>query len=142
MAQNLAKLLTKAGTTTFAEASKAPVLAYYFSAHWCPPCKKFTPLLAENYTKWNAAGKQIEIVFCSFDKNETEFKQYFSTMPWTALPYGDPKIQELAQKFEVQGIPNLCFVSKDGKDELLSSNGYEDLMFTREKAIDTWKKLY
>ena len=26
-------------------------LLIYFSAHWCPPCKAFTPSLAERYRK-------------------------------------------------------------------------------------------
>merc|ERR1712243_152859 len=52
------KLLTKSGESTMASVQSAPVLAYYFSAHWCPPCRKFTPVLADLYKKWNANGKE------------------------------------------------------------------------------------
>ena len=52
------------------------------------------------------------------------------------------RIQELAEKFEVEGIPFLCVVSKDGKETKLSDNGYEDVMLKKEKAIDEWRKLY
>ena len=33
-----------------------PVLALYFSAHWCPPCRQFTPLLARAYSQAKQAG--------------------------------------------------------------------------------------
>jgi len=142
MAESTTKVFNKSGETTLSEINKAPVVAYYFSAHWCPPCRKFTPLLVENYNKWNANGKQIEIVFCSFDKKEDQYNDYYKEMPWATFPFSDSHVQDLGQKFEVEGIPNLCIVSKDGKEELLSSNGYEDLMLKKEKAIDEWKKLY
>ena len=25
------------------------IVAFYFSAHWCPPCKAFTPILKKFY---------------------------------------------------------------------------------------------
>ena len=42
------------------DATGAPFLGLYFSAHWCPPCKAFTPKLVETYNKVKAAGKQLE----------------------------------------------------------------------------------
>ena len=62
----------------------------YFSAHWCPPCRGFTPALAEYYNDWQAANedKKFEIVFLSSDRSEDDFKGYFDEMPWAALKFG------------------------------------------------------
>ena len=45
------KIITKTGETDEKILQSAPVIAYYFSAHWCPPCRKFTPVLASLYNK-------------------------------------------------------------------------------------------
>ena len=46
----------------------AEVVFLYFSAHWCPPCKQFTPLLANLYKDINKNNKRFEIIFVSLDK--------------------------------------------------------------------------
>lgn len=69
---------------------KGKVLALYFSAHWCKACQNFTPLLKDWYKKIRRSdsGKNnFEIVFISSDNEEDEFKEYYSEMPWLALPY-------------------------------------------------------
>ena len=38
------------------------VVGLYFSAHWCPPCRGFTPKLAEVYTAIKGTGKSLEIL--------------------------------------------------------------------------------
>ena len=65
------------------------VLGLYFSAHWCPPCRGFTPKLAEWYTKLTTGPlkDKFEIVFVSSDRDEDSFDSYFDEMPWLALPY-------------------------------------------------------
>lgn len=40
----------------------------YFSAHWCPPCRKFTPLLAEGYK--NSTKNNYDMIFISHDRSE------------------------------------------------------------------------
>jgi len=83
----------------------------YFSAHWCPPCRQFTPQLAERYKALLAANKELEIVFVSSDREEASFHEYFSSMPWTALPFSARDIKaQLSSKFGVSGIPSLVFL--------------------------------
>jgi len=83
-------------------------LLLYFSGHWCPPCRGFTPTLAENYKTYKAAGLELEVVFVSSDRDEKSFSEYFSEMPWLALPYADRARKDaLSKAFEVSGIPSL-----------------------------------
>ena len=44
------------------------------SAHWCPPCRMFTPKLRQTYLQLKAAGKDFEVVFCSFDRSQKDFE--------------------------------------------------------------------
>lgn len=98
------------------------VIGLYFSAHWCPPCKAFTPLLVETYKKVKAAGKELEVVFVSSDKDMGQFQEYFATMPWLAIPPGDKRKAALSSRFEVEGIPALVLL--DGATgETINANG-------------------
>jgi len=98
------------------EALGGKTLALYFSAHWCPPCKRFTPELAKTYAALKAAGRDdVEFVFVSGDRDEEAFKKYFATMPWLALPFDEERYEELSSHFEVDGIPTLITLSPEGK---------------------------
>lgn len=90
-------------------------VAIYFSAHWCPPCRGFTPKLAEWYTE-DLQKKGMEVVFVSSDREESGFKEYFGEMPWLALPYEDRERKAaLSKKFKCQGIPHLVILDGEGK---------------------------
>merc|ERR550537_31921 len=98
------------------------VIGLYFSAHWCPPCRAFTPQLAEQYKKIKAAGLPFEIVFASSDQNEKQFREYFKEMPWLALPFKDRERKEaLSSHFGVRGIPTLVLLDTDRS--VLTTNG-------------------
>ncbi len=57
----------------------------YFSAHWCPPCRAFTPQLTRFYTSLKSKRDDFDIVFVSSDKNQAGFDEYYRDMPWLAL---------------------------------------------------------
>ena len=46
------QLLRKDGAVVQADEALTDkkIIAFYFSAHWCPPCRLFTPVLAEFYS--------------------------------------------------------------------------------------------
>jgi len=81
------KLVGKDGevATEIALTGKTAV-ALYFSAHWCPPCRQFTPQISEWY-KTDLQSRGLEVVFISGDKDEKTFDEYFGEMPWLALPF-------------------------------------------------------
>ncbi|KAJ9165924.1 hypothetical protein P3X46_020737 [Hevea brasiliensis] len=93
----------------------------FFSAQWCRPGVKFTPKLVSIYHKIkqmltpNANDEDFEIVFVSSDCDQPGFDSYFNTMPWLALPFGDPTVKSLTKHFDVQGIPCLIILGPDGK---------------------------
>jgi nucleoredoxin len=97
-------LSAKDGTTIKPESLADKVVGLYFSAHWCPPCKAFTPKAAATYEKVKAAGKPYEMVFVSSDKDEKAFDEYRAEMPWLALPFQHRELKnKLARKFKVSG---------------------------------------
>ena len=123
------KLETKDGVVSTAEALKGKkAVAIYFSAHWCPPCRNFTPKLAEAYKGLVAMGKSIEVVFISSDNDERSFELYYGEQPWLAQPYAKRKLKAaLSKKYEVSGIPSLIIL--DGETgELITKDGRRVVM--------------
>jgi len=100
------------------------MIGLYFSAHWCPPCRQFTPMLAGIYSQMKSSGKSIEIIFVSSDKDEVSFKEYFDEMPWLALPFPERQLKnDLSSVFEVNGIPMLVLLKPDGS--LITTDGVQ-----------------
>ena len=123
-----------------------PFFGLYFSAHWCPPCRGFTPKLINFYEVANKTNKQLEIIFVSSDKTEAEFNEYFGTMPWLSIPFKDEAIQNLKDAFDIMGIPTFLVFNSEGKlidgkarttvDNRYPKNGYSEQ--TTKTIIDIW----
>uniref|UniRef100_A0A8B9QDC9 Nucleoredoxin n=2 Tax=Palaeognathae TaxID=8783 RepID=A0A8B9QDC9_APTOW len=99
----------------------------YFSAHWCPPCRSLTRVLVESYRKIKEAGQKFEILFVSADRSEDSFKQYFSEMPWLAVPYTDEaRRSRLNRLYGIQGIPTLIVL--DSKGDVITRQGRVEVL--------------
>jgi len=127
--------LGKSGEVSLADIS-ADVIGLYFSAHWCGPCRAFTPTLTNVYNEIKAAGKSFEIIFVSSDRAQSGFDEYFKSMPWIALPFGDRRKNALSQRFQVAGIPTLIVLKKDGS--VVSTTGRADVGNLGVRAYDKW----
>lgn len=91
--------------------------ALYFSAHWCPPCRAFTPKLVEWYKEFKAKHENFELVFVSSDESEKDQIEYMKEagMPWPGVKFGEKKTAGL-DKYAAGGIPYLVLIDENGKD--------------------------
>jgi len=97
----------------------------YFSAHWCPPCRGFTPRLATKY-KEEMQEKGFTIIFASWDSDEAAFNGYFGEMPWAAFPFEcSDALKKSAALPNVNGIPTLYLFNKG---ELYETGGRAAVM--------------
>lgn len=136
-------LLTKVKGSTPTSVSTVTALAgkillVYFSAHWCGPCRNFTPQLANFYNNVIQATphlkSQIEVVFCSADHSEQDFKGYYRDMPWAAIDFDEDAREQLMGMFQVSGIPRLIVFGTNG--QVLQSNAVGTALTAQ--AAEAW----
>lgn len=110
----------------------------YFSAHWCPPCRLFTPELMKTYKTLVEKSKRVELVFCSLDNEEKDWEEYTADMPWLCMPFGSEQSQEMAEKYEADGIPHLVII--DGESgQVITTEGTEEVRSDPEGINFPWK---
>lgn len=116
----------------------------YFSAHWCPPCRLFTPVLVDFYNKINEKEKKLEIIFVSNDQSPQQFNEYYKTMPWCAVNFDDDIRDTLGEAFQINGIPTLLVFDNKGKKlcddaRTIIEENYDKK--TKESALKAFEKL-
>lgn len=133
-------LLTKFGLIPSSDLQAVEFVLLYFSAHWCGPCKAFTPRLAEFYKEVNAAQQRLEVVFVSLDRDEGGFDAYYEEMPWLAVPYSSAQLrQQLNAGYGVSGIPKLLLVRKNGS--VASEGCRSDVERVGPQALERWRSV-
>jgi len=135
------QLLKKTGEVVNAnEALKdKKIICYYFSAHWCPPCRNFTPILADFYNELTKDSEEpLEVIFVSGDNSPEELMAYMNDLhgDWLAVQHGAVLSEQLLQKYEISGIPSLVVVNQSG--QLISSNGRSEVTEKGPKAFQLW----
>merc|ERR1712137_616553 len=110
-----AKLVKADGSSVEADSALEgkDLILFYFSAHWCPPCRQFTPMLKDFYEEVD----NVEIVFVSSDRSNEDMLSYMkeSHGDWLATEHGSSLTNDLKQKFGIQGIPPWWWSSQMGR---------------------------
>lgn len=128
------QLLSKNGLISSSDAIGGKVIAIYFSASWCGPCRNFTPQLVSLHNA--TRSKPFEIIFVSCDHSNEDFMAYYNGHHgnWLAVPYDDAKREQLQAIFKVTGIPRLAVLTSAGR--LLVDNAVG--MQLTPTLVDSW----
>ena len=97
--------------------AEVEVVLFFFSAHWCAPCREFSPTLKEAYADYKRRGGQkVEVVFVSKDANEDAMSNYMTDDhgEWYAVAYRSELAAKLDRDHHIDGLPSLVAVNKDG----------------------------
>jgi len=118
----------KNGSTVSKDTLKGKTVGIYCSAHWCPPCRQFTPELAKFYARYKKVEPNFEIVFASSDKTEAEMKSYFTEShgDYLAFDFNAPELKKIKELVAADGIPTFAVYDAEGK--LLNKNGVAKVM--------------
>ena len=131
-------LVDKEGKPVDPASLKGKMVGIYFSAHWCPPCRLFTPKLVEFRNK---IAKDFEVVFVSSDRDEGSMQAYMKEtgMPWPALPFGSEKRASISNAFAVSGIPFLVVLNDKGL-RVADDPRIDVAALAPEAALEKWKQ--
>ena len=136
---------------------KGKAVALYFSAHWCPPCRRFTPILKDFYEDVNSEEQVLEIIFVSSDDSEGAQQQYLKEAhgDWLVVGYDDPSREELKQRYGCfagkeqgkwpsvsrrNGIPGLVVVTPDGGEVLFGDAACSAVERQGPAIVESWPK--
>lgn len=114
-------LIDASGKKVDATTLNGKVVGFYFSAHWCGPCRLFTPELVKFAKLYK---DKFAVVFVSCDRpDEKAMYDYMKEMkmPWAALPYKSEAGEKISQENEVKQIPTLLIFDASGN--LVTKNG-------------------
>ena len=94
----------------------ADYYAIYFSAHWCPPCRKFTPVLSKFYNDTFTEDANFDVLFVSSDQSEKAMEEYqeWGEMKFPALKFNKKDNTPEITKYAGKGIPSLVIVDRAG----------------------------
>jgi thiol-disulfide isomerase/thioredoxin len=125
-----------------AELEKKKFVAFYYSAHWCAPCRKFTPQLVEYYNRVASAHPEFEIVFVSSDRSRFGWETYIqeTRMPWLAIDYDQLADLAAVKALGGGGIPSLLVV--DEASHVIASSYDGDKYLGPQNVLTALDKIF
>ena len=118
------------------------LIALYFSAHWCVPCRKFTPQLVDYYNQVEPQHPEFEIIFVSCDRSRFNWETYMrdNKMPWPAIDYDQLSGLGGLRQIGGSGIPSLVLLDATG--HILSSSFEGDKYLGPQKVLADLQKIF
>uniref|UniRef100_A0A8C4I9E2 Nucleoredoxin n=1 Tax=Dicentrarchus labrax TaxID=13489 RepID=A0A8C4I9E2_DICLA len=121
-------LLRNNRQTTDSSSLEGHYVGVYFSAHWVSTERE------------REEGQRFLIFTFLTDKgeeSEESFKQYFSEMPWLAVPYPDEaRRSRLNRLYGIQGIPTLILLDAEG--HMITRQGRVEVLNDPECRLFPW----
>ena len=133
-----ASVFDASGNEIPTESLRGKIVALYFSAQWCVPCKKFTPKLIEFRERHNADN--FEVVFMSLDRSPEQKSAYMKEagMNWLTAPgQGTPEINHIMDYYKLAGVPSLIVFGPRGK--VITTEGRDDVTNSPGNALAKWQ---
>lgn len=116
------------------------LVALYYSAAWCGPCRQFTPELVRAYAELKAKHPAFEVVFVSADRSAGEMLGYMreDAMPWPAVRF--ERREQAMLDYSGPGIPCLVLVDAEGR-VLADSYRGDDYLGPQHVLAETRRRL-
>jgi nucleoredoxin len=121
---------------TFSQLETCKLICLFFTASWCNPCELFSKQLLELYEEANQGEKLLEIISVTFEKNEQDFKANITNKPWLFLPYGNSKINELKNNYNILDIP--IFYVMDLNGNIIVDDARKEICENGPMIVDEW----
>ena len=124
------------------ELENKKLIGLYYSAHWCVPCRKFTPELVDYYNRVTPAHPEFEVIFVSADRSRFNWETYIqeAKMPWLAIDYDQladlPGLKQLGGA----GIPSLLVL--DAGSHIVASSYDGDKYLGPQSALAALDKIF
>jgi nucleoredoxin len=117
------------------------LVGLYYSAHWCAPCRKFTPELVEYYNRIAPEHPELEIVFVSLDRSRFNWETYMrdTKMPWLAIDFDQIKELEGVRNVGGDSIPSLLVL--DQNSHIVASSYEGDKYVGPQNALAVLDKM-
>ncbi len=118
------------------------LIAFYFSAHWCAPCRKFTPQLVDYYQRVQGQHPEFEIIFVSLDRSRFNWETYLrdAQMPWPAIDFDQLAQFSGLKQLGGESIPSLVIV--DGTGHLVATSYEGDKYVGPESALVALDRIF
>jgi len=117
------------------DAVRGKIIGLYFSAIWCPPCRQFSPILAEFLRNHK---DELAVVYVANDRAESDMKQNLEGKPFYAIPFKSPIRTKLSSRFNISMIPTLVILTPKG--EFVTDWGKSAVTKNPNGCIQEWKE--